>query len=412
MSNRYVLATAVLVLMAAATPAAAQFNSPALLFDTPTADVLPPGAVAISADLTGPLTKTDQNIDWWEADAHVRFSPFRGFDFAVTAYTLKDYVLSAKYQLVRGGPGRFGLAVGLCDVGLHSYVSPIGHDTADAWPDWQYWDSAGTDYIRPTENFSACLVTSIPLWSFARLNFGLGRGRFVGYDGDNEYMNSDIFFEGYNQWAVSVFGGAEVYVAPEVALVFEANSRDMNAGIKANFGPISAAAAWKKMEGLLLVREQLKGKEKEFGRIALGISYQLDLRRPVPPRAPTKPAPLPEPEQPPVAAPIPVKPRLNPIWFKWDKWDITPVAEATLRQNAEVLLAYPDMRVLVLGYASEEGTIAHNYPLSARRAYAAYEYLQSLGVPVRQMRYRAMGESPGRPLPMHRSVYFETKPEE
>jgi outer membrane protein OmpA-like peptidoglycan-associated protein len=410
MSTRYVPALAVLVLLAAAAPVTAQFNSPTLLFDTPTADVLPPGSIAISADVTVPLTKTDQNVDWPEADAHVRFSPFRGFDFGATAYTLKDYVLDAKYQLVRGGPGRFGLAVGLCDVGLHSYVSPIGHDSAKAWPDWKYHDPDNGDYIRPTENFSAFAVASIPLWSFARIHAGLGRGRFVGYDGPNEYMNTDIFFEDYNQWAVSVFGGIEIYVAPEVALVAEANSRDMNAGIKANFGPISAAAAWKKMEGLLLVREGAEG--HEFGRLELGVSYLLDFHRPVPPSAPTKPTPLPEPEQPPVVAPIPVKPRLNPIWFKWDKWDITPVAEATLHQNADVLLAHPDLRVLVAGYASEEGSLEHNYPLSARRAYAAYEFLQSLGVPARQMRYRAMGESAGRPLPMHRSVYFKTKPEE
>lgn len=412
MSTRYVRALAVLVLLTTAAPVTAQFNSPTLLFDTPTADVLPQGSIAISADVTGPLTNTVENIAWWEADANVRYSPFRGFDFAVTGYTLEDYVLDAKYQLVRGGPERFGLAVGVCDVGLHSYVSPIGHDSAKAWPDWKYHNPDNGDYIRPTENLSAFAVASIPLWSFARIHAGLGRGRFVGYDGPNEYLNTDWLLEsGYHNWAVALFGGLEVFLTPNVSLVAEANTRDLNSGVKANFGPVTAAVAWTKMEGLLLVRKDAP-EGHEFGRLELGVSYLLDFRRPAPPpSAPTKPAPLPEPEQPPVVEPL-AKPRLNPIWFKWDKWDITPVASATLRQNADVLLAHPDVRVLVAGYASEEGSLEHNYPLSARRAYAAYEYLQSLGVPARQMRYRAMGESAGRPLPMHRSVYFKIKPEE
>jgi outer membrane protein OmpA-like peptidoglycan-associated protein len=402
----YLPGMVVLGLLALAAPAAAEFNSPTLLFDTPTADVLPAGSIAISADMTLPLTKSPANVDYPEADANVRFSPVRGLDFGVTAYTLEDYVLDAKYQLVGGEPGRFGLAVGIYDIGIHSYVSPIGHDSANgnAWPDWQYWSTDGK-YIRPTENFSAFAVTSIPLASFARLSFGLGRGRFVGYDGPNEDMNTDIFFKEYHQWAVAVFGGLEVYILPDVALVAEANTRDLNTGVKVDLGPVTAAVAWTKMEGLLRAREGYK-----FGRLELGASYQLGLHRrasarPLPPAPP--PPPAPEPERPPLAGKL----RLNPIWFNWDKWDITPMAAATLRANADVLLAHPDMKVLLTGYASEEGTPEYNGILSGQRAQAAYEYLQSLGVPAGQMRYRAMGESAGRPYRMHRSVYFEVESE-
>jgi outer membrane protein OmpA-like peptidoglycan-associated protein len=407
MSIRNLPGLVALVLLAVASPASAGFNSPTLLFDTPTADVLPAGSFAISADMTLPLTKTSANVDWMEVDANVRFSPVKRLDFAVTAFTLQDYVLDARYQLVGGGPERFGLAVGVYDVGIHNYVSPIGHDSGDtyAWPDWQY-QRQHSWYSRPYENFSAFAVTSIPLGSFARLHLGLGRGRFVGYDGPNEYMNSDIFFnEEFHQWAVSLFGGLEVYVTPDVALVAEANSRDMNAGVKADFGPVAAAVAWTKMEGLVFA------KEEKFGRLEFGATYKLGpwTRQP-PPEAPTRPQELPPTPEPEPAPPIAEVLRLNPIWFMWDKWDITAIAAATLRANANVLLAHPDMRVLITGHASEEGSLEHNYPLSARRAYAAYEYLQSLDVPARQMRYRAMGESPGRPYPMHRSVYFEIRP--
>jgi peptidoglycan-associated lipoprotein len=364
--------------------------------------------------LTGPLTQTVENVKWWEADANVRFSPLKRLDFALTAYTLKDYVLDAKYQLVGGGPGRFGLAVGVYDLGIHRYVSPIGHDTADAWPDWKYHDPDNGRYVRPSENFSAFAVASIPLWSFARLHVGLGRGRFVGYDGGNAYLNTDwLFEEGYHDWAVALFGGMEVFLTPDVALVAEANTRDLNSGVKANFGPVTASVAWKKMEGLLLVRKNAP-EGHEFGRIAFSATYRLGpWTKKAPPEAPTRPeellpTPKPRPE-PPIAEVL----RLYPIWFMWDKWDITPVAEATLRRNADVILAHPNIKmVTILGYASEEGTIEHNLPLSGRRANAAFEYLKSLGVPAEKMRTLAKGESAGRPLPMHRSVYFEIELEE
>ena len=412
MSNRNLPGLVVLALLAVAGPASAAFNSPTLLYDTPTADVLPAGSFAISADVTLPLTHTRNNVDYWEADANVRFSPFKHLDFAVTAYTLKDYVLDAKYQLVGGSPESFGLALGVADVGLNSYVSPLGHGFEAAWPDWRYlnYKSKSLDRIRTTENFSAFAVTSIPLWSFARLHLGLGRGRFVGYDGPNEYMNTDIFFDAYHQWAVSVFGGMEIFVTKNVALVAEANSRDMNSGVKADFGPISAAVAWNKMEGLVWPAEETP----KFGRLEFGATYKLGpWTRQRPPKAPTRPEELPPTPEPEPTPPIAEALRLYPIWFKWDKSDITPVAAATLRRNAEVILAHPNIKVVIIsGYASEEGTIEHNLPLSGRRADAAFEYLKSLGVPAGQMRTRAMGESAGRPLPLHRSVYFEIELEE
>jgi hypothetical protein len=416
--NRTGLAVAV-ALLALCALASAAFYSQTLLFDTPTADVLPAGSMAISADVTGPLTETQENIGWWEGDASIRFSPVKGLDIGVTAYTLTDYVLDAKFRIL-GGPGRFSLALGVSDIGLHEYVSPIGHDTANAWPDWQYWKDE--KYIRPYENLSAFVVASIPLRKIARLHLGLGRGRFVGYDGPNEYLNTDIFLDEYHQWAVALFGGLEVYVMPNVALVVEANTRDLNSGIKAKFGPLTAAVAWTKMEGLL--RASGADDPRRFGRIDVGASCQFDRidlsglsrliprREPFVPIEPVPPPPLPEPTAvEPVAAPSPGELKLEPIWFEWDKWDITPEAAATLHRNADKLLAYPNVRVVITGYASEEGTLEHNFPLSGRRAHAASEYLKSLGVPAGQLRFRALGESAGRPYPPHRAVYFEIETE-
>jgi hypothetical protein len=406
-----------IALLALSAPAWAIPNSPTLLYQTPTADVLPAGALAVSADGTFPLVSTSMNVNYPEADANIRFSPFRRLDFALAAYTFADYVLDVKYKVLGDEPDRFGLAVGVYDIGLNSYVSPIGHDTANAWPDWKHKS-------RTTERFSAFAVTSIPVTQSVRLHVGLGRGRFVGYATHSRYFNSDIFFNEYHQWAVALFGGVEVYLTPRVALVAEAGSRDFNTGVKVNYGAFTATVAWTKMEGLVFAKGEPEGCPK-FGRLEVGLSYQfnnLTGRSNLVPRfepryrPPTEPVPPPETiEVPTGPAPSPVpnlaELKLEPIWFEWDKADITPEAAATLRRNADVLLARPNVHVVINGYASEEGTPAYNFRLSGRRAYAAFEYLKSLGVPEQQMRFRPLGESAGRPYPLHRSVYFEIEGE-
>jgi len=384
----------VLALLAAAGPACAGFNSPTLLFDTPTADVLPAASIAISADMTYPLTKTTQNVDYMEFDANVRFSPLRHLDLAVTAYTFADYVLDAKYQILGGDPGRIGLAIGVLDIGLNEYVSPIGNGLDAAWPDWRY-DAYLPRYNRTTERFSAYAVTSVPVTRFARLNLGLGRGRFVGYDSRSKYLNSDIFFEEYHQWAVALFGGVEVYVNPHVALVAEASSRDMNTGVKASFGPVAAAVAWTKMEGLVFA----KG-DDQFGRLELGVSYQIDFRRRAPaalePAEPFRPEPTPEPEPEPVAV-EPVKFDLVPIHFDLDKSDIRPGDAEILKRNADAILAKAgagqQADVIVEGHCCPYASEAYNVGLGARRAESARKYLVGLGVDAALLSTISLGEA-------------------
>jgi outer membrane protein OmpA-like peptidoglycan-associated protein len=300
------------------------------------------------------------------------------------------------------------VAVGVCDVGIHSYVSPIGHDSANAWPDWKYSDKG--KYVRTTENFSAFAVASIPVAKFVRAHIGLGRGRFVGYDGRSRYFNTDIFLGKEHKWTIAAFGGLEVYVLPNVALVAEAGSRDMNTGVKANFGPVTAAVAWTKMEGLFFAKGDYR-----FGRLEFGVSCQVDnlFRRREPVCAPIEPVPPPEPSpMPTVVGPGPAGLKLSPIFFEWDKSDIMTEAVAILRENADQLKSNTSVRVMITGHASEEGTEQHNQRLSERRAAAAFEYLKSLGVPAEQMSRRGLGEEPGFPLPLHRRCDFEIVPEE
>jgi hypothetical protein len=93
-----------LALLALAAPAWIAFNSPTLLFDAPIADVLPAGALGISADVTHPLVRTPDNVNYLEANASTRFPPLKHSDLAVTAYTFSDYVLDVKCQILGGEP--------------------------------------------------------------------------------------------------------------------------------------------------------------------------------------------------------------------------------------------------------------------------------------------------------------------
>jgi hypothetical protein len=295
-------APAAIAFLAFTALARADFNRTTLLIDTPTADVMPAGAFAVSTIVTFPLIESDQSPAR-EGGASVRVAPLGGMEVAFTAYTLKDYVLGLTYQLISGQPNRVGLlqvlhvvdpwgtrlsfeeaqhwslALGVYDVGIHSYVSPIGNGKEDAWPDWRYHSSDGR-YVRPTENFSAFVVASIPVTGLARISVGLGRGRFVGYDGPNDYLNTDVFFKDYHQWAIGLFGGVELYLTPQVALCAEGDSRDANAGIKGFFGPVSVLVSLCKIEGLT------QRGENRFGRLALDVSWQVDnLLRPRTPGA-------------------------------------------------------------------------------------------------------------------------------
>ncbi len=69
------------------------------------------------------------------------------------------------------------------------------------------------------------------------------------------------------------------------------------------------------------------------------------------------------------------------IYFDTDKFDIDAEDQAALRQQAQYLQQYPNVRATVEGHADERGTREYNIALGERRANAAKNYLVSLGVP-------------------------------
>jgi outer membrane protein OmpA-like peptidoglycan-associated protein len=125
-------------------------------------------------------------------------------------------------------------------------------------------------------------------------------------------------------------------------------------------------------------------------------------------RLPEPPAPLaalpPETQVVPKLAEL----HLAPVYFGFDRSDLTPQASAVLREHARLLQANPNVVVAILGRACELGTETYNLGLSKRRAKATYDYLVSFGIASERMSVRGLGRTPGQPRWQSRRCEFET----
>ena len=80
------------------------------------------------------------------------------------------------------------------------------------------------------------------------------------------------------------------------------------------------------------------------------------------------------------------------IYFDTDKFDIDAEDQAALRQQAQYLQQYPNVRATVEGHADERGTRDYNLALGERRANAAKNYLVSVGIPANRIRTISYGK--------------------
>ena len=71
---------------------------------------------------------------------------------------------------------------------------------------------------------------------------------------------------------------------------------------------------------------------------------------------------------------------LKDITFDFDKYDIRPQDASILKENATLLMKYPNMKIQIEGHCDERGTIEYNLALGERRANSCKNYLISLGV--------------------------------
>ncbi len=72
---------------------------------------------------------------------------------------------------------------------------------------------------------------------------------------------------------------------------------------------------------------------------------------------------------------------LKDIYFDFDKYDIRPQDASVLKENAALLMKYPNVKIQIEGHCDERGTIEYNLALGERRANNCKNYLISLGIP-------------------------------
>lgn len=68
------------------------------------------------------------------------------------------------------------------------------------------------------------------------------------------------------------------------------------------------------------------------------------------------------------------------IYFDTDRFNIDSIDAAALQSQAQWLARYPGKRAIIEGHADERGTREYNLALGEKRANAAKNYLNSIGV--------------------------------
>lgn len=108
--------------------------------------------------------------------------------------------------------------------------------------------------------------------------------------------------------------------------------------------------------------------------------------QPVAPAPPSQFAPAPAPQALRPAA------ELTDVFFDFDRFAIRSDARSALEANAALLKSRPDRKILIEGHCDERGTSAYNLVLGERRAQAARQYLQDLGVAPSQIQIVTYGK--------------------
>jgi peptidoglycan-associated lipoprotein len=83
---------------------------------------------------------------------------------------------------------------------------------------------------------------------------------------------------------------------------------------------------------------------------------------------------------------------VRPVFFAYDRYDLSTEARATLEENSRWFRRYPNARIVIEGHCDERGTEEYNLALGDRRAQAAREYLVQLGVEARRIETISYGE--------------------
>ncbi|HWA44730.1 MAG TPA: peptidoglycan-associated lipoprotein Pal [Hypericibacter adhaerens] len=80
------------------------------------------------------------------------------------------------------------------------------------------------------------------------------------------------------------------------------------------------------------------------------------------------------------------------VFFSYDRYDLTPEAQATLQKQAAWLKSYPQATVVVEGHCDERGTREYNLALGERRAASVANYLVALGIDANRIQTISYGK--------------------
>jgi peptidoglycan-associated lipoprotein len=88
--------------------------------------------------------------------------------------------------------------------------------------------------------------------------------------------------------------------------------------------------------------------------------------------------------------------RLEDALFDYDKSTIRTDATTALREDVnvirDILSNYPAQKLLIEGHADERGSEEYNMALGDRRAKAAEQFLEQMGIPNNQLTILSMGK--------------------
>ena len=95
--------------------------------------------------------------------------------------------------------------------------------------------------------------------------------------------------------------------------------------------------------------------------------------------------------------------------FDFDMYTIREDMKPILQANANWLLKFPSVEVLVEGHCDERGTIEYNIALGEKRAEAARNYLVSLGMTPAKVKIISYGKSKPLVQGVDEATYFQNR---
>ena len=103
---------------------------------------------------------------------------------------------------------------------------------------------------------------------------------------------------------------------------------------------------------------------------------------------------------------------LKKINFDFDKYQIREDMKPILQANADWMLKFSTVQVLIEGHCDERGTIEYNIALGEKRAEAAKNYLTSLGVNAAKIKIVSYGKSKPLVQGVDEETYFQNRRDE